>query len=471
MSVYVSIGSAHLDVIARSSGISKSLDQPGTATIEIGGTACNIAINWAKLGLESRLLTINDGSALSNMILDHVRHQNVEVIADTTSDAGVGVFSAHLNPQGELTGAVSHMPIENHHFSDASFDEALSGAKYALLDCNLSAEELSAASIECLARAIPFAVAGVSEEKSLRLNSIRSMPSLISLNLNEASYFLTSVLRKNIKDPRDKIILLADHMRCPCLVTMGSNGAIYYDGKSAPIWVKPEAIAEKGNRLGAGDGFLAAFVQAMDMLGDQQSPEHALVRAMRVARVMASRELSNLGTARPLDKAFEDLGVKAYQDPLTGLANRAGAQAGLEKRQSTLNVYPMCVLLIDIDHFKKVNDTLGHDQGDIAIKAISAIAKSFLRADDIAARWGGEEFVCFLPGTRAEDAVIIAERIRSGIESADILPNWPLTVSIGVSLGMQHDLLETTIKKADDALYEAKRSGRNKVAQRTDSEL
>jgi diguanylate cyclase (GGDEF)-like protein len=465
MNTFVAIGSAHLDVIARGHGDPKGLDQPGEAKIEVGGTACNVAINWARLGVKSRLLTTTDDSAISHMIIEHVKRQNVEVVADPAEDSGVGVFSAHLSQTGELVSAISHMPIEHHHFSDIAFDDALYDAKYVLMDCNLAAEELSAASIECLARAIPFAVAGVSEEKCLRLNSLRSMPSLVSLNLQEASYFILKTLKKNLKDPIDKIIILSEHMRCPCLMTMGAQGAIYYDGKSAPIWRQPEKIAAKGNRLGAGDGFLAAFINAMDALGDQPNAEYALMRAMRIATVMAGREHANLGTARPLEQAFEELGAKAYQDPLTGLANRAGAQAGLDKRKGSPDMYPMSILLLDIDHFKKVNDTLGHDQGDIAIKSVSDITKTCLRVDDIAARWGGEEFVCFLPGTNPEEAMAIAERIRTTIEQANIIPNWRLTVSIGASLGQAGEPLEATIKKADEALYLSKQNGRNRVTQ------
>lgn len=463
MTVYVSIGSAHLDVIARSAGTGKELDQPGTAKIDIGGTACNVAINWGRLGIPSRLLTITDGSALSNMILDHVRCHQVEVVVDHSAHLGVGVFSAHLNSVGELAGAISHMPIEFHCFSEEAFDDALRDAKHVLLDCNLSAQELAAASIECLARGIPFTVAGVSEEKSLRLNSIRSMPSLVGLNAAEAHYFLLSILRKNIKDPIDRIVALADHMRCPCVMTMAAEGAIYYDGKAPPVWGRPEHLAKRGNRLGAGDGFLAAFVHAMDRLGSQQSPKHALSRAMRIAGIMANKEHSNLGSAKPLEEALKNLGAKAFQDPLTGLANRAGARAGLEKRKNSPNSYPLSVLLIDIDHFKKVNDTLGHDQGDAAIKMVSTLAKSCLRSDDIASRWGGEEFVCFLPGTRRADATAIAERIRTSIADAAILPGWLVTVSIGVSEGQQQDTLDDTIKRADEALYRAKKGGRNQV--------
>lgn len=463
MTKYVAIGSAHLDVLARSEGDPKGIDQPGTAKIEVGGTACNVAINWAKLGLDARLLTITDGGALSTMVANHVKKQKVDVVLDHSESVGVGIFSAHLNNKGELVSAVSHMPISNHHFSDEAYDQALADAHYVLLDCNLSPEELSAASIECLARAIPFAIAGVSEEKSLKLNNVRSMPTLVSLNNQEASYFLQKILKKKINDPIERICILSDHLRCPCIMTMGAEGAIYYDGKAAPIWDKPEKSAAKGNRLGAGDGFLAAFIHAMDVVSES-NPRAALNRAIRIATILANREHSNLGSAKPLDQAFDELGTKAYKDPLTGWANRAGAQAGLEQRKNDGATYPMAVLLMDIDYFKKVNDTLGHDQGDVAIKEISALAMACMRTQDIASRWGGEEFLCFLPQASENDGYQLAERIRRSIESTEILRDWPLTVSIGVSMATSSADLDPAIKRADLALYEAKHAGRNQVS-------
>lgn len=461
MTKLVAIGSAHLDVIARSLGDPEGIDQPGEARIEVGGTACNIAINWARMGAAAHLITATDGGALAQMLLEHVRKQGVQVHSEDHEALGVGVFSAHLSQDGELVSAISHMPVENHEFSEEIFEQALLDADLVIADCNLSAPELSNVALECLARGLPLYVAAVSEEKSLRMRHIRSMPALVALNLQEATYFLQHAYGDVPGSAIDKARSIAEYMRCACLLTLGEHGAVFADSEGV-IWEKPETLAPQGNRLGAGDGFLAAFSFASAVTAGAD-PRAAMQRAMRVASVIAAKNQANLGQARPLEQAFEDLGAKAQSDPLTGLANRAGARAGIEKRNQTPQAFPLGIILLDIDHFKKVNDTLGHDRGDVAIQGVSDLLKQTIRQGDIASRWGGEEFVCFLPGADLEQTLQIAERIRSSVEQASILEHWPLTVSVGVSMARQKDQLDETLKKADEALYQSKGNGRNQI--------
>jgi len=127
----------------------------------------------------------------------------------------------------------------------------------------------------------------------------------------------------------------------------------------------------------------------------------------------------------------------------------------------------LCLIVLDIDHFKSVNDTYGHLQGDSVLKEIGDIINDSIRKIDIPARYGGEEFVIIAPNTNIQDILTIAERIRGSTESHEFqAENQPLkiTVSIGVSAlnGMTRDKLEL-IKKADEALYKAKHSGRNRI--------
>lgn len=130
---------------------------------------------------------------------------------------------------------------------------------------------------------------------------------------------------------------------------------------------------------------------------------------------------------------------------------------------------PLSVFIFDIDHFKKYNDTHGHLSGDDLLRSLSKMVRREIREDDVAARYGGEEFVVLLPGTRKEEALAIAEKIRTTIEStnfphAETQPLGRVTVSGGVSTlgedaGTSSDLLRT----ADEALYQAKQKGRNRV--------
>ena len=167
-------------------------------------------------------------------------------------------------------------------------------------------------------------------------------------------------------------------------------------------------------------------------------------------------------------RTIENLGLI---DSLTKIANRRGFENRLnvEWNRSVREKTPISIMLIDIDKFKNYNDTYGHQQGDAALKAFAEIATGTLkRAVDFVARWGGEEFVILLPGTCAEGAELVAERLRKGIESA-VIPTedgekTKVTISIGVNSVLPDAETSTDdfIKRADMALYKAKESGRNR---------
>ena len=121
------------------------------------------------------------------------------------------------------------------------------------------------------------------------------------------------------------------------------------------------------------------------------------------------------------------------------------------------------LLMLDIDYFKNVNDTYGHDVGDYVLKELCSTIKNMIRKTDIFGRWGGEEFLLILPNTNKDEAISIATKIRNIIENHkfDYIPQ--VTISIGVSVYNEKSRKEIFLKKVDDALYKAKSSGRNCV--------
>jgi diguanylate cyclase (GGDEF)-like protein len=129
---------------------------------------------------------------------------------------------------------------------------------------------------------------------------------------------------------------------------------------------------------------------------------------------------------------------------------------------------PLAVLLLDIDHFKAINDQFGHAAGDSAIKTFTQALLSRMRRTDMLGRIGGEEFVMLLPGTDQAGAMATAERLRADVETAEVAGEQAaigLTVSIGVACCQaQDDSILTAIDRADRAMYQAKNSGRNRVA-------
>ncbi len=160
----------------------------------------------------------------------------------------------------------------------------------------------------------------------------------------------------------------------------------------------------------------------------------------------------------------------AIQDGLTGLHNRRymeeslGREIHRAKRKGT----SLGILMLDIDHFKYFNDQHGHEAGDILLKALGNYLKTSVRADDIACRYGGEEFTLILPDLTLEAALMRAEAIRAGVDQLRVnyrgLELEKITLSIGIALFPQHGTTwESTLREADKALYEAKESGRNRV--------
>ena len=176
--------------------------------------------------------------------------------------------------------------------------------------------------------------------------------------------------------------------------------------------------------------------------------------------------------SRQLDHALAlgHMREEAERDGLTGLYNRRTFDQQLAAESARFERYrrPFALILLDIDHFKLVNDTHGHDAGDVVIKGVAEIITKSLRDVDIAARYGGEEFAMLLPETDKSHAIDIAERIRKRIEGTPF--NWqglaiPVTSSAGVAaIPEKHQDVANLIRAADQLLYEAKRGGRNRVA-------
>ena len=174
-----------------------------------------------------------------------------------------------------------------------------------------------------------------------------------------------------------------------------------------------------------------------------------------------------------LREARDQFMVLATHDPLlTGLFNRRALQehAEAEWQRSARGQGVLSLALLDIDHFKSVNDRLGHAAGDHALRLIGDLLTASKRAYDWAGRWGGEEFLLVLPGATSEDACGVAERVRAKVEASPLsLTNYGvinLRVSIGVSTMTPGApmTLDTLLQQADEALYTAKEQGRNRVA-------
>lgn len=177
--------------------------------------------------------------------------------------------------------------------------------------------------------------------------------------------------------------------------------------------------------------------------------------------------LTDITLQKELERKLEQL---AMTDPLTGILNRRAfaSFASKERDRAIRHDHLLAVLELDIDHFKRINDTYGHDMGDKALIHFVGVVRENLRSTDVFGRMGGEEFALILAESDIQGAVASAERLRQAVETSSLTldenRNLRLTVSCGVTLWGPDELLDLALNRADKALYQAKKEGRNRTA-------
>jgi diguanylate cyclase (GGDEF)-like protein/PAS domain S-box-containing protein len=174
-----------------------------------------------------------------------------------------------------------------------------------------------------------------------------------------------------------------------------------------------------------------------------------------------TRELAARERVRDLEKL-------SLLDELTGLGNRRHAEMHLQARLDQLSRYswPFGLLYFDIDFFKRVNDTYGHDAGDRVLRVVAQTAQAGVRSFDIVSRWGGEEFTAIVENTDGPALLSVAEKLRRLLENSSVVQagdTLVTTVSIGATLGLPDDSIESLVKRADELMYKSKEHGRNRV--------
>lgn len=210
--------------------------------------------------------------------------------------------------------------------------------------------------------------------------------------------------------------------------------------------------------------------------GDQVAGIQAALENRRLAEKLAAARQATEESNHELQRSNEELRLAlrtinklATHDDLTGTFNRRYLMNHLEQDVTRARRHgrPMTLLMLDLDHFKAINDTWGHPVGDAVLQAIAVRLQVALRDSDLLARYGGEEFICLLPDTSVDEAQVLAERLRSRVASVPAVTD-PTPILVSVSIGMaefrRDESLESWLARADQALYDAKRQGRNRVA-------
>jgi diguanylate cyclase (GGDEF)-like protein len=219
-----------------------------------------------------------------------------------------------------------------------------------------------------------------------------------------------------------------------------------------------------------------AGVVVSAVLGVAATTIFSLVAGRAMERELFSAYLRELRVAIAADRLshrYDELSAESLCDPLTGVANRRRVEEHLRdmSARSTMIGQPLALLMIDVDHFKSVNDTYGHPAGDVCLKRVASVAQEQVRRkDDLVGRFGGEEFLVILPDTSLADGIRVAERIRAAIEVEAVLhgeagADRVVTASIGVAADVMcaDRSVADLLAEADAALYAAKNGGRNRV--------
>ena len=248
---------------------------------------------------------------------------------------------------------------------------------------------------------------------------------------------------------------------------------------AAPGHPIPEDVRVEGVVADFRPGEVRVFpIDLQECPARRDRPGHRVAPSAPTQRARIDLFLQGLGLALNNAIAHDRLQRLAALDPLTGIYNRRFGLGRLREEfgRAVRAQAPLGVLMIDIDHFKTVNDTYGHLIGDRLLKSVCAIARSSLREGDVLLRYGGEEFVAILPAASAVDLRRLGERLRRAVEDSS-LTDGEKSVRVTLSVGgaaypnQNVESEETLMRLADEALYRAKESGRNRVEIVSEPEL
>jgi len=442
------IGSAHLDVYVDTSE-TFGVDRRGTFTISVGGTAYNISCNLKQLGLNVDFVTaLKENSLFTSLVLQKIKESGlltnkVVLMPEIKNESGFIAFRKNK----DLAFAVNSTPIENINLSFLIPDKNI--PKLCFLDLNNSLQTIQ----DALNIFEIVYISGVSESKITKLAKI-----------------LPNQKIKAVFGNRFEIIALLKAFGIDDMEHLSTNNpntifVVTKDKYGTDIWVSGKVQIFEPVRLdynkiesfsGAGDAFASAFIYALEFL------KKDINSSVFFANSFVKQVILSKGANIDENSVLYDFNQMIFNDQLTELYNRRYLDMWL----NTCSLPECAVLLFDIDHFKSINDTYGHDVGDIALKEFAKILKNNLRDNDLVVRMGGEEFLVVIDDK--EHAYDIAERIRQATENNKInisCCTFSYTVSCGIVLAnyLSKEKFTEVYKVVDEALYQAKNSGRNKI--------
>ncbi|MDY0117923.1 MAG: diguanylate cyclase [Sulfurimonadaceae bacterium] len=341
-------------------------------------------------------------------------------------------YIAVIKPDGSLYGVITHTDITN------NIDPETLMENYKLQD------------FLKLGRRMKWVNKDVKTSKLLEDITLNSFDNAIIVeDLRPIGILTTKDVIRLVKERADLNLPVSHYMASP-VETVGKDCAI----KGALEFIREKHF--KRVVVVDEDGRLSGVITQKELIKLSYSHWNLMMQEYQEELKMINSVLENKA------KEYEE---QASHDSLTGLYNRYkfAELYNLSYKTMLLRESQISLLLLDIDNFKKINDTYGHNKGDNVLKIIARKIESKLRNIDIVCRWGGEEFVVLLPTADLAQAIIIAEKIRESVADTEIETVGQVTLSIGVASVQSGDEMHHAIERADKALYLAKHSGKNLV--------
>lgn len=450
------LGSACLEVVSTATGQYSNNRFTGFTNVSFGGEGYYVATLLNALDTSACLMNAINHNPVSQLMADDLARNKVRshfLIDDGLPDS---VANYHYT-DGQLASVVLTNPNTMAVFSEDFVSRALKKAYSFFLDLNpsiMSFENIiTAIDNKPNLRLYVSACDGLDVDK---MNMLTERAELIFLSEDtlktSKTYYDCESLRELTHQLKTNLIVILDDGNV--LVSDFNKDKITNLKEELKIGFRHKVLRDK-------NFFKACVVDTLN-----NNPEINILDAAEGV-IFNYDELSwridvQIEKQNPLESSMRTVIRKAHRDNLTGVLNRHGLDQFLTTPGIDLSAYTM--LMIDIDKFKKVNDTYGHQVGDEVLIGIANILSDHMRQGDIAARLGGEEFVCLIKNLTPELTETVANRIRSEIEKTHLsTENLTITVSIGCTQWQKNEMFIDVMERADQMLYKAKTSGRNKV--------
>lgn len=444
-------GAAVLDVIASIEKYDPPIAHDGTIKLAVGGMACNMAMNLKTLGSEVTFLTALNSSPVSRIIQDHILGSGIRAVVHNAPNMKEAVFSGHIH-QGELETAVLSSHMRDIDFSKNFLIKTLGQAMVMAVSCELSVVTLQHLSTLATEKNIPLFISALSRREAHQLDDVHQRIDVVFMRKSDAEGYAHD---RGCADLR----ALAQTLNTTLVLTQGNQGDILLMTPTFHEQVPVTNLPVMGKSLGAGDLLMAASVHYL--VTHRLPLIEAVKRALYHIPALLAHNHANLADNDSVMQHLARTFTAVDYDHLTGLLNRHGVETYLSRMNDDDDVY---VFLVDIDHFKQVNDHFGHEVGDAALSHVAGVLMDCSRQGDIIGRWGGEEFVCLIHAPADSHALAIADRYRQSVASSIVhAMGKPVTISVGVSKIGRGAVFANYLKAADTALYRAKHQGRNRV--------